>query len=328
MDYRSLPKIELHLHLDCSLSFAVARKLDPGLDEATFRRRFIAPDKCPDLAAYLSYVNAALELLQTEEALRLTTLDLLAQLRADSILYAEIRFAPLLHTRAGLAPERVVEIVSEVIFSQREEERVPARLILCTLRHFDAEQGLATVRLAERYRSAGVVGVDLAGDEAGFPIGAHVPAFAEAQRLGLPRTAHAGEARGAASVRETLDLLRPQRLGHGVRGIEAPELIDRLREGDIHLEICPTSNVQTNVVPTLADHPVDALRRAGVSLGINTDGRTLSDTTLSEEYRKLGEAFGWTEPAFLHCNLAAVEHAFCSEPLKKRLRQRILAGYA
>lgn len=327
MDFTGLPKIELHLHLDCSLSFAVARQLDPDLDEATFRRHFIAPAKCSNLAEYLQYVKAALNLLQTEKALRLATADLLAQLRADNVIYAEIRFAPLLHTRQGLTPERVVEIVSEVLAGQSTEEEIPVRLILCTLRHFDREQGLKTAGLAAASRSLGVVGIDLAGDEAGFPLAPHVPAFTAAEEAGIHRTAHAGEARGADSVRETLELLHPQRLGHGVRSVEIPALVDRLRAGALHLEICPTSNVQTDVVATLADHPVDELFRAGMSLSINTDGRTLSDTTLSEEYRKLGETFGWTEGDFLRCNLAALEHAFVAEPIKKQLRQRLLSRY-
>jgi adenosine deaminase len=327
MDYRGIPKVELHLHLDCSLSWEVARQLDPELDAATFQRRFIAPDKCPDLAAYLTYVNAALALLQTEEALRLTTRDLLAQLRAEHVIYAEIRFAPLLHTRQGLSPDRVVAIVTDELRAQPPDERIPVRLILCTLRHFGTEEGLETVRLATRFRADGVVGLDLAGDEAGFPITAHVPPFVRGRALGLHRTAHAGEARGADSVQETLDLLRPERLGHGVRSIEVPGLVEQLRAGAIHLEICPTSNVQTNVVATLTDHPVDELFRAGVSLSINTDGRTLSNTTLSEEYRKLGEAFAWTEREFLRCNLAAIEHAFCAPALKAQLREYLLAHY-
>jgi adenosine deaminase len=327
MDYLSLPKIELHLHLDCSLSIAVAQQLDPTLDEASYRKQFIAPAKCTDLAEYLKYANAAIAQLQTEQALRLATLDLLEQLQRDNVIYAEIRFAPLLHLANGLTPTDVVRIVTSAARAGQAATGVSVGIILCTLRHFTAEQSLETARLAEAFRQAGVVGLDLAGDEAGFPIDAHVAAFTYARSVGLNRTAHAGEARGSESVSETLRLLQPLRLGHGIRSQEDPELIQRLQRDKLHLEICPTSNVQTNVVQTIADHPVDKLFRKEISLSINTDGRTLSHTTLSEEYRKLGETFGWGTAHFLRCNLAAIEHAFTTDKHKAELRQRIAAGY-
>ena len=132
---------------------------------------------------------------------------------------------------------------------------------------------------------------------------------------------------GADSVWETLRNFSPQRIGHGVRSTEDPRLLDFLKKNSIHLEVCPTSNVQTNVYPAIADHRVDDLRRAGISLSINTDARTISATTQTREYQTLHDVFDWTEAHFLKCNLEAVEHAFTSEEIKAYLRQRLVEAY-
>ena len=133
------------------------------------------------------------------------------------------------------------------------------------------EQSLQTARRVDQFRGTPVVALDLAADEAGFPLTNHIPAFAFARERGIPRTAYAGEARGAESVWETLEKLQPTRIGHGVRSIDDPVLLAELKERGIHLEVCPSCNVQINLFETYADHPVDRLFRAGVSVGINTD---------------------------------------------------------
>jgi adenosine deaminase len=170
--------------------------------------------------------------------------------------------------------------------------------------------------------------LDLAGDEAGYPLDAHIKAFEYAFSRGIPCTAHAGEAKGAGSIRETLSHLRPQRIGHGVRCVEDTSVIKELLERGIHLELCPTSNIQVNVFKRLQDHPVDVLFKKGLSLSINTDGRTLSDTTLQKEYRKLESAFGWRPEHFIKCNLQALSHAFAPPGLKEQIRRRLMAAYA
>lgn len=322
-----LPKVELHLHLDCSLSYDVVSKLRPGITRQEFARDFIAPTKCKDLAEYLTCPPNAVRLMQSKEALRLVTLDLFEQLARDNVIYVEIRFAPLLHTEHGLTPNEVVETVSRAVDESVHATGIEAGLILCTLRHYSQEQSLATAKLVEAFRGARVVALDLAADEAGFPLDAHISAFEYAAEHGLSRTAHAGEASGAESVRNTLRYLRPTRIGHGVRSIEDPELVEFLKQNRIHLEVCPTSNVQTNVTETYAAHPVNKLFAAGVSIGINTDARTVSNLTLTEEYSRLQQQFGWSPPEFLTCNLEAVRAAFASDEVKDRLRTKLVSGY-
>lgn len=326
-NYVKLPKVELHLHLDCSMSYAVAKRIKPTLNYEQFQSDFIAPDKCRNLADYLKRANQELALLQTEEQLRWTTLDLFEQLAAENVIYAEIRFAPLLHLQRGLSPRKVVSIVHDALAEGVADTGIEAGLILATLRHYSEAQSLETVRLVQAFKGSRVVGFDIAGDEAAFPIDAHKSAFTFAYEHQLNTTAHAGEARGAESVWETLKDLHALRLGHGVRSIEDPQLVEYLRDNNIHLEICPTSNIQTDVFETIDAHAVDQLYRAGISLSIHTDGRTISNTTLSREYQLLAEHVGWTKAHFRHCNLAAIRHAFTDERTKQRLEERILAAY-
>lgn len=327
-DFSQLPKVELHLHLDCSLSYRVVRQLRPEITEAAYRQSFVGPPKCDDLAEFLTRAEHGIALMQTEEALRLVTLDLLEQLAADNVIYAEIRFAPLLHTRNGLSPARIVEVVNEAIAEGMAATGIQAGLILCTLRHFSEKQSLETIHLVREFSGTQVVGFDIAGDEAGFPIDAHLAAFQYARQHRIPCTAHAGEAKGPNSVRETLERFQPSRIGHGVRSTEDPLLLTYLKKHGIHLEICPTSNVQTNIYDTFADHMVDEIYQRGLSLSINTDARTISDITLQEEYGRLQNYFRWNKAHFLRCNLEAVAHAFASDEVKRALRKRILSAWS
>lgn len=327
MNFSALPKIELHLHLDCSLSYAVVKKLNPAITPEAYRQNFVAPPKCTDLADYITRAQAAIELMQTEEVLRWVTADLFEQLQADHVIYAEMRFAPLEHLREGLSPEQVVQTVQEAVAQGSRETGIPAGLILCTLRHYSEAQSLETVRLVEQFSGTTVVGFDIAADEAGFPIDHHKAAFQYAYEKGIPCTAHAGEACGADSVWETLRHFHPRRIGHGVRSAEDTRLLDFLKQHHIHLEVCPTSNIQTNVYPKITDHTVDKIYRHGVSLGINTDGRTISNTTLTAEYRQLEQVFGWGKAELLQCNLMAVDAAFAREEIKESLRQKLRNGY-
>lgn len=325
--FQTLPKVELHLHLDCSLSHAAAARLAPGLTPEAYEREFVAPAKCKDLADYLTRAVAGVRLLQSREALALAVADVFSQLQQDGVIYAEIRFAPLLHTEQGLTPEAVVAAVDRATEQAIRATGIEARLILCTLRHFPEAQSLQTAQLVAAFRGSRIVALDIAADEAGFSLEAHVAAYRFAAEHDLPRTAHAGEALGAESVRETLAKLRPSRLGHGVRSIEDPALLQQLIAQHIHLEVCPSSNVQTGVCATYADHPVDRLFRAGVSLGINTDTRAITRITLNQEYQHLHKVFGWDLSHFRQCNLNALDAAFLQPPLRARLRENLLTAY-
>ena len=327
MNFHQLPKVELHLHLDCSLSYSVVSQLNPSVTHKEYIETFIAPAKCTNLADCLTRALKGIELMQTEEELRLVTLDLFEQLVQDNVLYAEIRFAPLLHTEKGLSAQDAVRSVESTVSESIKATGVEARIILCTLRHFLETQSLETIKLVEQFKGTYVAGFDIAGDEAGFPMDAHVNAFQYAREHHIPCTAHAGEAKGPESVWETLRNFYPARIGHGVRSIEDPVLIEHLRRNNIHLEICPTCNVQTGVCETYPNHPISNIYDAGLSLSVNTDTRTMTNITLNQEYEKLNRVFGWEKEHFLHCNVNALRAAFIPEQTRKELIINLMEGY-
>jgi adenosine deaminase len=322
-----LPKVELHLHLDCSLSYEVVKKIDPSITEEQYRHEFIAPPKCLDLMDFLKRAVKGYQLMQTKEALQWVVQDVFNQLKADNTLYAEIRFAPLLHLEKGLTPYEVVETIEAATAEAVQQTGVEARLILCTLRHYSSEQSMQTVKLVEQFKGTYVAAFDIAGDEAGCPVTNHVGAFEYAKEKGLHITAHAGEASGPESVWETLQHFKPSRIGHGARSAEDAKLVQHLKEKKIHLEICPSCNVQTAMYDEYKDHPVDQLKKEGVSLNINTDCRTIVDITLTTEYNKLQHTFGWTKQDFYDCNLNALKAAFIPEELKNKLIEKLTQGY-
>jgi adenosine deaminase len=327
MNLSALPKIELHLHLDCSLSFDVVNELNPEITETEYRRLFKAPPKCDSLADYISRAQKSIELMQTQESIRMVVSDLFQQLKADNVIYTEIRFAPLEHIRGNLSPEEVVKTVSKRVEKEVNATGIEAGIILCTLRHYTEEQSLQTVELVKQFREKGVVGFDIAADEANYPVDNHISAFEFAHRNGINCTAHAGEARGPESMWDSIRYFNPDRIGHGVRSGEDRELLKFIRDNDIHLEVCPTSNIQTDVFDTISDHNIDDLYNFGLSVGINTDTRTISDVTLAHEYQIMADVFGWEKEQLLKCNLEAINHAFTTDSVKKRLRDKVLNGF-
>lgn len=322
-DLQLLPKVELHLHLDCSLSYSLVSRLNPSISAADFRRDFVAPAKCSDLMDAISRADRAVALLQTRDALAMATEDLFEQLSADNVIYAELRFAPLLHLERGLTAREVLASVERATGECIRQTGIEARIILCTLRHFTLEQSLQTAHLVEEFRGSRVVALDIAGDEAGYSLAAHIPAFRFAMDHGIYRTAHAGEAAGPGSVWETLHNLQPSRIGHGVRSNEDPDLVEQLKSARIHLEVCPTSNVQTATCSSYNQNPVDRLFRCGVSVNINTDCRTISDVTLNREYELLRKHFGWGNRELMECNRAAIQAAFIEDLEKERLLKKL-----
>ena len=320
-DARNIPKIELHVHLDTCISYHCARMLMPSLNLRMFRTQFIAPEKCNDLGDFLSRITPQLDLLQTTCALRQAVDDIFDQLHADGVIYAELRFAPLLHLNQNLTAEQVVETVLGAMQARSQIYGIEANLILCTLRHFSAQQSLETARLVARYLGKGVVALDLAADEARYSLDNHIKAFEYVRSHGGDCIAHAGEARGFASVNETLDDLNVSRIGHGVRSVEDSATLDRLLRDNIHLEVCPGCNIVCNIYPSIAEHPVNTLFHKGISLSINTDARTVANTTLNEEYQRLHHIFGWKDEEFLTCNLNAVRASFALSRVKQRLEK-------
>ena len=318
MNYNKNCKVELHVHLDCSLSYEVVKKINPKITKSKYINEFVG-SSCSCLNDYIKCADRAVEIMQSEEALKLVTIDLFNQLKKDNVIYVEIRFAPLLHTKKGLSPSQVVKIVSEITNKESNKTGIEAGLILCTLRHFSKEMSDQTVRLVNDFKGTNVIGFDIAADEAGHPLNNHIEAFKFANKNNIPCTAHAGEALGANSVKETLDKLKPKRIGHGVRSIEDPILLKRIKEKEIHLELCLTSNIVTRVYNNYNEHPRDKLYNNDISIGINSDGRAISNTDLNKEYSLLSKYYSWGNKHFLNCNLNAINASFASQKVKNKI---------
>ena len=175
--FKNLPKIELHLHLDCSLSYDVVKKIDPTVDIKHYKSSFQAGESCSSLKDYLKCADNAIELMQTKENLQFIVEDLFKQLHDDNVIYAEIRFAPLLHCEGDLNAKKVVDIICMSALIQSKKYNIDYGLILCTLRHYSEDESLKTVKLVKEFSEKGVVGFDIAADEAGYPIYNHIKAF-------------------------------------------------------------------------------------------------------------------------------------------------------
>ena len=327
MNFRNLPKIELHVHLDCSLSYEVVKKINPKIDYLDFNKKFKAGLNSNSLLDYIKCAENAIDLMQNKVNIEIIVDDFFDQLKYDNVVYCEIRFAPLLHCKNNLSPEDVVRIVCNAVLKNTKRTGIIAGIILCTLRHFSKEQSIKTVELAQMFSKDGVVGFDIAADEAGFSLDNHISSFNYAINNNIKCTAHAGEAKGAGSIWETIKKLKSKRIGHGVRCTEDKELVKYLKENDYHLEICVSSNIKTKTFNKIEDHPISDIFNSSISLSINTDGRTISDTSLTNEYEIISNNYNWSIKDFKVCNLQAIKHSFTSENIKKYLSNIINTEY-
>jgi len=325
--FKNLPKIELHIHLDCSLSYETVKRLRPDTTIDDFNNNFKASKSCSSLKQYIKCADNAISLMQSKESLELVMEDFFNQLIEDNVIYCEIRFAPLLHTEEGLNSREVLNIICNSMNILSKESGVVTGLILCTLRHYSKEQSMETVKLAEEFKGKGVLGFDIAADEAGYPLDNHIDAFKYAIQNDINCTAHAGEAKGPESIWETIDKLKVKRIGHGVKCIKDPKLVKVLSENNYHLEVCVSSNIKTKTFNKIEDHPISQINKSSISMSINTDGRTISDTDLTNEYELISKKFGWSIEEFKKCNLEAIKHAFISDEIKTLLTHKINKEY-
>jgi adenosine deaminase len=330
VDFKSLPKIELHCHLDASVRVSTVADLGRkiGLSLPTpLEPALIAPECCVDLADYLVRIDLALEVMQHRDHLVRISREIVEDLAADGTIYGEIRFAPQLHLRNGLNMQEVLNAVHEGLQQGEQQAGMKTGLIVCCLRHESAERSLDIARIAVNNRDK-VCALDLAGDEARYIAAPHAEAFALAKREGLRRTVHAGEAAGPESIREAIDVLGAERIGHGVRITESAELQHRAKTSRLPLEMCPLSNVQTRAANTLPEHPIDRLFRAGLHVTVNTDCRTVSLTTLTKEFERLENTFKWGTAEFHQCQHNSAEAAFVSEDTRADLLRRLSVAKA
>ncbi len=320
--------IDLHQHLDGSISPACAVELAAlqgiSIPQGDALRTLLSVDAdCRDLNQYLEKFAFPLSLLQTREGITQAVVLLLRELSQQGLIYSELRFAPQLHTLRGLTQEDAIQ----ASIAGLARSSLPCGLILCCMRGEDnLSANLETVRLASKYLGQGVAAIDLAGAEAIYDTGDYHREFALARELGVPYTIHAGEADGPGSVRKAI-AYGAKRIGHGVRSVEDPALLQFLAENGIILECCPTSNLQTQIFPAMEAFPARIFLNAGVKFTINTDNTSVSATNLRREWQRVIDTFSLTEQEVKAILLHSVDAAFASETLKAHLRQQVCTAF-
>lgn len=321
--------IDLHLHFDGSLSVKTvweqAKKQGIVLPAASMdelKRLMVCPEECGSLNEYLEKFDIPLRVLQTAEGIKEAIEALMEELADENMLYAEIRFAPQLHLRKGLTQEDVVRAAIAGVESSKKLA-FGVQLILCCMRGAENDEAnRETISLAAKYLGKGVCACDLAGAEALFKTDNFESLFAYAAELGVPYTIHAGEADGPDSIRAALRF-GAKRLGHGVRAAEDEALIAELMEKQITLECCPSSNVQTKAVPSIESHPLKSFLDKGLRVTVNTDNRTVSQTTIAKEIQLVREKLGLTRGEELTLYLNAADSAFISKEEREGLKNVI-----
>jgi adenosine deaminase len=315
----------------------------PADDPAGLRQWFAESADSGSLERYLETFGHTVAVMQTAESLRRVACEMVLDLAADGVVYAESRWAPEQHLRSGLTLDAAVEAVAGglddgMAAAAHAGWKITARQILTAMRHSNRAREIAELAIA--HRDHGVAGFDIAGAEAGFPPTKHLDAFGYVKRNNGYITIHAGEAFGLPSIWEALQICGANRLGHGVRIIDDIELIGTgqprvgelaayVRNLRIPLEMCPSSNVQTGAADSIADHPIKVLAELNFRVTVNTDNRLMSDTTLTDEFALLSEAFGYDLAYIRWLTINAAKSAFFPHPDRLQLiDEQIKPGYA
>jgi adenosine deaminase len=315
----TMPKAELHLHLDGSLRISTAlelaatRGIDAPRDEAGMRAALIAPMPCTSQAELLRAFDLPIALMQDAEALERITAELVETKAAEGVRYVEIRWGPLLHVAGGLPLADGIAAVCAGARDAAARNGTVVRLISTALRSHDPVANETLAATAAQFQDQGLTGWDLAGPEEAFPDPLlHERAFEIARDAGLRITLHAGEWGGAAQVRRAL-AMGPERIAHGPVTIDDPELCAELIDRDVTLDLCPSSNWQAGIVPSVAAHPLARLHRMGVPVTLSTDDTTVSDISLSDEYENAVTQIGLTVDELWAIDRHALDVAFADE---------------
>ena len=318
--------IDLHLHLDGSLSeqdFLYLPKkdgIDLGID---FPNKIYVPSDCPSLEVYLERFDLPLLLLQTKENISYATSSLVKRLYNMGYIYAEIRFAPQLHTQKGLNQmDAALAALDGLNSALKKCHDFESNLILCCMRHGTEEVNKETIEVAHKLKGTRVVAVDLAGAEALHPGIYYKSVFDLAKAYGVNITIHAGEATGSDEVMMALDN-GATRIGHGVHlRVNSPDG-DRTKDENICFEFCPTSNLQTKSLKSYSDVPLCDFMKKGISVTVNSDNMTVSNTDVYKEFRHLHQTFKLAKDDVYKLLSNSIRHAFINEETKKRLKEKL-----
>ena len=319
-------KAELHCHVEGAASpelvIQQARKYNRPVEPFIRDGSFVWHDFTSFLAAY----DFAADLFRSEEDYARLAEHYLTSLARDGAIYSEVFTSPDHAIKAGLSPEAYTDALGEGMQRARAKTGIEGRMIVTGVRHFGVESVEAAARFAARCGHKLVTGYGMAGEERFGDVEDYVRAFEIAREAGLGLTVHAGELAGWESVQAALDHLRPARIGHGVRAIENPDLVRRIADEGVVLEVCPVSNIELKVFPSYAEHPFPALRKAGCKVTLNSDDPPYFWTSLKKEYEVAAEHFGMTAKELSAVTRTAIEAAFVDRKTRKELLAKVDAA--
>ena len=332
---RRAPKVVLHDHLDGGLRASTIVELAdetgygdlPTTDPERLAAWMQRGANRKDLTLYLETFAHTVGVMQASDSIMRVARECAQDLAVDGVVYAEVRFAPELHTERGLALDDAIEAVLEGFDQGRAGTGLTIRAICTAMRHL--HRSVEVAEAAVRWRDRGVVAFDIAGPEDGYPPDDHLEAFQYCQRENFHVTIHAGEAYGPRSIWKALQFCGAERLGHGIRIVEdivtnadgdrtLGRLAHYIRDRRIPLEVCPTSNVNTGVVASVADHPIDTLVQLRYRVTVNTDNRLMSDVSMTSEMATLADAFGYDWARLRWLTVNAMKSSFL--PFRERLQ--------
>lgn len=316
-ELRQLPKIELHCHLDGSLS---KEFIESRLGRSVEDSEISAGMDCGSLEQYLEKFGPAVACLQDEEGLCGAGYDVLRSMGREQVCYAEIRFAPLLSATEAMDVKAVIEALLRGLERGHREFGVEYNVIVCAMRHHSMEENGKMLRDSSHFLGKGVCAADLAGAEASYPMAEFVELFQTAASFGMPCTIHAGECGCVQNIVEAVGA-GAARIGHGIAMQGHPKVQEILRERRVGVELCPTSNLQTKAVMSETEYPIREFLDAGLLVSVNTDNRTVSRTSLTRELEWLQRQCGISDGEVLLLTRNAVETAFADEAVKARLRK-------
>lgn len=320
-----LPKAELHVHLDGSLrpmtlaELALERNRDLPEYEADALGSHMLVSDARNLEEYLDRFALTLSVMQDAEAIERIAYELAADHHSENVRYVEVRLCPALNTHEELQAHEALEATLKGLQRAEAALGIRSQVIVCALRTLDSASSYAMAELAVAYHGRGVCAFDLAGAEAGYPVKDHVDAFRLATQSCVPITVHAGEGYGPASLRQAIEVAHASRIGHGTRLEEDPDLMAYVRERGIPLEVCMTSNVQTRVAPTYAQHPVRRYFDEGIPVSLCTDNRLMSGVTLTDEYIHARDDLGFTAGELVRVARMGFEAAYVHSEEKARM---------
>lgn len=330
MNFSKMPKIELHCHLDGSVRpetiIDIAKKEGihiPSFDKEEIKEELIAPLNCESLDEYLKRFSIPNLVMQSKENLKRITYELYEDAAKENVKYMEVRFAPLLHTKMGLSIEEIILSVIEGMKEAEEKFDIHGNIILSCMRTMPVESAFEVVEQGKEFLGKGVVAIDLcASEEEGF-CREFIEPIRLAKEYGFRVTIHAGETGIGKNVLEAVKWLGAERIGHGVFIHDCVEAYNIVKQKQVVLEMCPTSNVQTKAVNKISDHPIYDFHRDGIKVTVNTDNRTVSNTTMAKECDLVWNEFLMSDVEYKQIYMNSVQASFANEKVKENLKEYI-----